>query len=317
MTRRSLTSWVLVCSVVLLCSGVPALSGVHLWRLTETFSNADGTIQFIEMTTCCGSAGGEIFVSGHVLSSGSHTFMFPANLTMTTLNKHLLLATNAFAALPGAPPPDYIIADNFFSATGGDTITFSAYDTMIFAVGVQPTDGRTSLNKNPDDITDTTFTALNSPTNLHEQTGSVNAVTGPPGVPDGTGGTRPVTASLLAQDGSALQVSFDVASCTNAANRHIIYGEKSGLPPAPGGVFGPTGSVCGIGNTSPYDWLGVPQPTDGFNLIWFLLVTTDAGGVEGSWGVDGAGLERVGPGNGGASGTCALTKNAGNTCGHP
>jgi len=316
MTRRSLTSWVLVFSVVLLCSSIPALSGVHLWRVTETFSNADGTIQFIEMTTCCGSAGGEIFVSGQPLSSNTHVFNFPANLTMATANKHLLLATNGFAALPGAPAPDYIIVDNFFSP-GGDTITFSVYDTMIFPAGVHPTDGTNSLNKNEDDINDVTFVARNSPTNLHEQTGSVSAVTGPPGVPDGTGGTRPVTTSMLAADGSGLQVSFDVASCTNAANRHIIYGQKSGFPPTAGGVFSPIGSVCSIGNTSPYDWLGVPQPTDGFPLIWFLLVTTDAGGVEGSWGVDSVGHERVGPGNGGASGTCAVTKNAANTCGHP
>jgi hypothetical protein len=317
MRRGSLTSWVMVCSVVLLCSSVPALSGVHLWRITESFSNASGTIQFIEMTTCCGSAGGEIFLSNQPLSSNSHTFTFPANLTMATPNKHVLLATSAFAALAGAPVPDYIIVENFFSPAG-DTLTFSVYDTVTFPTGVvHPTDGTNSLNKLPDDMTDTTFAARNSPTNLHEQTGSVTAVTGPPAVPDGTGGTRPLTASLQAPDGSGLQVSFDVASCTNAADRHIIYGEKSGLPTAPGGVMRPTGSVCAIGNTSPYDWLGVPQPTDGFPLIWFLLVTTDANGVEGSWGVDSAGLERVGPGNGGASGTCAVTKNAANTCGHP
>ena len=315
MRPGSRISWTLVCTLVLLCSSVPALSGVHLWRLTETFSNADGTIQFIEMTTCCGSAGGEIFLSGQPLTSNGHSFTFPSNLTMATANKHLLLATSGYAALPGAPAPDYIIADNFFSP-GGDTITFSVYDTMIFPAGVHPTDGTNSLNKNEDDVGDVTFVARNSPTNLHEQTGSISAVSGPPGVPDGTGGTTPLTVAAVAPDGSTLRVSFDVASCTNAANRHILFGQGRGLPAAPGGVFTLLGSVCGIGSTTPYDWVGVPQATDGSNLIWILMVATDASGVEGSWGVDSGGRERLGPGNNGASGTCAVTKSVANACGH-
>src|SRR2546427_5652530 len=162
MKPRPWISWALVGTVVLLFSSVPALSGVHLWRLTETFSNTDGTIQFIEMTTCCGSVGGEIFVSGQSLSSNSHSFTFPPNLTMATANKHLLLATSGFAALPGAPAPDYIIADNFFS-TGGDTIPFAVFDTMIFPAGVHPTDGTKSLNKKQDHATHTTLVAPHSP----------------------------------------------------------------------------------------------------------------------------------------------------------
>src|SRR5262245_22342574 len=175
---------ILICFVVLLSSGVPAWSGVHLWRVTELFSNADGTIQFIEMTTCCGSAGGEVFVGGQHLSSNGHDFVFPANLAPGT-NHHILLATDGFAALPGAPTRDYTIPANFFS-TGGDTITFAVYDTMIFGAGTLPTNGSSSLNQNEDDATDTAFIAVNSPTNLGENTGSVNAGGGPPAVPDGT-----------------------------------------------------------------------------------------------------------------------------------
>ena len=125
MRPQPMMSWFVVCSVVLLCSGAPAWSGVHLWRLEEIFSNADGTIQFIEMATCCGSVGGETHLTNNVLSSNTQSFRFPADLTMATPNKHVLLATSGFAALPGAPAPDYIIVDNFFS-TSSDTITFSA-----------------------------------------------------------------------------------------------------------------------------------------------------------------------------------------------
>src|SRR5437867_12170092 len=105
MRPGSRISWTLVCTLVLLCSSVPALSGVHLWRLTETFSNADGTIQFIEMTTCCGSAGGEIFLSGQVPSSHSHSFTFPSHPTLATANQHPPLAPSRYPALPGAPAP--------------------------------------------------------------------------------------------------------------------------------------------------------------------------------------------------------------------
>lgn len=305
---------VVACLVLLLCATAPAVGGVHLWRVKEIFSNASGTIQFIEIATCCGSTT-ENFLGGHVLQSNTHSFTFPSNVAGETLNKHVLLATSGFAALAGAPTPDHIIADNFFS-TDADTITFSVYDTLVFPSGKLPTNGTTSLNKDPDDASDTTFAARNSPTNFADQTGVVTAVSGPPAVPDGSWGSTPMTVMSLAPDASTLRVSFDVTSCTNAAQHHILFGQRSGLPAAPGGTFALLGGVCSIGTTSPYDWVGVPQASDGSNLIWFLVVTTDASFVEGSWGVDSGTNERVGPGNNGSSGACASVKSTTNTCGH-
>jgi hypothetical protein len=317
MNSRSRMTLILAGALILFCGSHSAQGGVHLWRLTELFSNADGTIQFIEMTTCCGSAGGEIFVGGQHLRSNTGDFIFPGNLTMTTANKHLLLGTSGYASLPGAPAPDYIIPDHFFS-TGGDTLSFAVYDTMIFGAGALPINGTNSLQKDQEDPTDTNIVGVNSPTNLHEQTGSVSAITGPPGVPDGTAGTTPLRVASLAADGSSLRVSFDTTSCaSNVANHHIVYGQRAGFPAAPGGIYTPLGSVCAIGNASPYDWTGVPDPTDGSGLIWFIVVATDSAGVEGSWGVDGAHNERRGPGNNGADGTCSVVKDAANTCGHP
>jgi hypothetical protein len=300
--------------LMLLFGSVPAFSGVHLWRVKEVFSNADGTIQFIEIAVCCGSTG-EIFIGTHPVTSNTHTFPFPSDLTGSTLNKHILLATSGFAALPGAPTPDHIIPNNFFSTTA-DTIAFDVYDTLVFSAGQLPTNGITSLNRDPDDPTHTIFPASNSPRNFAGQQGSVNASSGPPGVPDGTGGMTPMTVASLNADGSNLQVSFAVGSCTNAANHHILYGQRSGLPAALGGTFTLLGSTCSIGTTSPYSWLGVPQASDGSGLIWFLVVATNTSGIEGSWGKDKNGNERVGPGNNGASGTCAVLKDVTNTCGH-
>jgi hypothetical protein len=303
-----------LCGLVLLSGSHPAWSGVHLWRVKEIFSNASGTVQFIELATCCGSTGENFLANQQVTSTGS-AFVIPSNVAGSTLNKHLLLATADFAALTGAPVPNYIIPDNFIS-TGGDTITFAIYDTLIFAAGVLPTDGTTSLNKNPNDATDTTFTALNSPTNYAGQTGSVTVVSGAPAVPDGGGGTTPMTVRAMDADASTLEISFDVGSCMNAADHHVIYGDVSGLPPAPGGIYTPLGAVCGAGVATPYLWVGAPAVDEPGELLWFILVATDDAVVEGSWGTDAFGQERQGPGNGGASGICALVKTLDNACGN-
>jgi hypothetical protein len=42
------------------------------------------------------------------------------------------------------------------------------------------------------------------------------------------------------------------------------------------------GGQCGIGNSSPYAWNGVPAPSAG-QFIWFVIVG-DAGTTESSWG---------------------------------
>src|SRR5687768_14308332 len=97
-----------------LCATSQAAS--HLWRFQEVFSNADGSIQFIEMKECCG-APNETFLDNKWVKSTlvNVNYIFQNNLPCTncTANKHLLLATQAFADLPGAPTPDFIIPPNF------------------------------------------------------------------------------------------------------------------------------------------------------------------------------------------------------------
>lgn len=141
-----------------------ARAGAHTWRITEVFSNADGTIQFVELRESFGGAG-EIFLGGLPLTSNSTVFNFSNNLTPPTSNKYLLVATPAFAALPGAPTPDFTLPTNFLS-TLGDTVRYHVYDTWTF--GAIPTDGVNSLSRS-------TGVGPNSPTNYAGQTGSVNA----------------------------------------------------------------------------------------------------------------------------------------------
>ena len=144
-------------------------AGSHTWDFTEVFSNADGTVQFLEMRECCGGAN-ETGVNGKTISSASHSFMLPGPaLTPPTSNKHYLIATAAFAALPGAPTPDAIIPAGslpFFFSTGGDTVNYVPWDTWAF--GAVPTDGINSLKRNG-------TVSANDPTNYAGVTGSVDA----------------------------------------------------------------------------------------------------------------------------------------------
>jgi len=98
-------------------------------------------------------------------------------VTPPTNDKFYLIATPAFAALPGAPTPDVLLPAGvipFFSASG-DSVDFVTYDTCTFASA--PTDGFTSR----DCLTNTN--GSNSPTNYAGATGSVNANPAPVGVP--------------------------------------------------------------------------------------------------------------------------------------
>lgn len=306
--RKRGISYAAVAASLMLGSATPGIfAGAHTWDVNEMFSNADGTIQFIELREAGGGTG-EIGVGGHLLTSNTGSFLITNNVASPTSFKHILFGTAAFAALPGAPTVDYTIPANFFSING-DTITYNPYDSRTFGPGALPTDGVRSLNN---DLT----TGINSPTNYAGQTGSVNAAPAPPAVPDGSGTSTPMTVVALDAAGSQLSISWDTSSCAGAGNHHIVYGGGSQLPTTPGGAFGIQGSVCAIGNTSPFVWNPAPNPTDGTRLLWWLIVTGNGSGTEGSWGRNSGGAERRGPGTNGSSNQCGFTdKSVTNTCG--
>jgi MYXO-CTERM domain-containing protein len=167
--------------MVLTLAPLRADASFHLWRIKEIFSNADGSIQFIELF--CDTAG-QGFLSGHTLTASdgttTRTFTFPSNVAEST-NKHLLLATPGFVNLPGAVPPDYILpCGPFFPPNASQImIDFAGFDAVMFAGATLPKDGVHSL-------TDSNLTAnvaalvsgTNSPTNVSSAAGSVTLTTG-------------------------------------------------------------------------------------------------------------------------------------------
>ena len=156
--------------LALLALGLPAetFAASHQWRFSEVFSNADGSVQFIEMQECCG------FSAEHQLTgkwihtvNGNPRYNFPSNTNGATDRQYLLFGTQAFANLPNAPTPDYIIPANFL-LTGGDVLEYWMYGDATWGYGAMPTDGILAL------LRDGT-TATNSPTNFAGESGSVDA----------------------------------------------------------------------------------------------------------------------------------------------
>jgi hypothetical protein len=159
--------------VLLAFAAAPVHAHFHLWNFTEVFSNADGSVQFIELFT---TAPDEFDADGEFLKSSTKTYTFPVDLPGTTTNKQFIVATAAFAALPGAVTPDYVIPDNFFDPVS-DTLRLcrnnclggNLYDTRTFTN--LPNDGVTSLNY------PSVTQATNTPTNFAGASGSVNLIT--------------------------------------------------------------------------------------------------------------------------------------------
>jgi hypothetical protein len=144
----------------------------HLWNFSEIFSNASGSVQYVELF--CTDAN-EQGVGPFTITSNAHTFNFVTNLPNTaTANTYILVATSGFGSLAGGVTPDYIIPSNFF-ATGGGTLNYAS-GVQVWSYGAVPTDGTHSLLRNGS-------TAINSPTNYAGQGGSVNLATAVPMLP--------------------------------------------------------------------------------------------------------------------------------------
>ncbi len=178
MLRNRVLAAIAVASPALFAASAHA--GAHTWRVHEVFSNASGTIQFIELQECCGLPG-ETFLAGYDVRSVAtgNIVTIPANLVGNTANKNLLFGTVAFAALPGAPAVNYTIPAGFFS-TAGDTIQYGqnppamVSDAFTFGAGVLPTNGKDSITVT-NFVTHAFTIGPNSPKNFAGASGNVDA----------------------------------------------------------------------------------------------------------------------------------------------
>ncbi len=105
----------LFCAIAL---SLRAHASFHLWKIDQIYSNADGSVQFVEMLN---PADGEnlLFSNGAKLDSigaTNATFNFPSNLSSNqTANHHLLIATGPIAGVT----PDFTLPAHFLNLTNG------------------------------------------------------------------------------------------------------------------------------------------------------------------------------------------------------
>ncbi len=198
MFRRVIQPLSVRCALLcLLLASTHAYPAFHLVHINEVYSNADRSVQFIELEAF---AGGQIFFSGQTITaSGSVTnsFTFDHNLANGAAGAKILIATAGYAALSGVPVADFIVPNGFISA-GNVTINFVGVDTLT--IPMLPTDGTLSVDRN-------LATAVNSPTN---NTGVTGRVMLPP--------PAPTLSAVFTRKIHGAQGAFDLAVNTAAGN---------------------------------------------------------------------------------------------------
>ncbi len=119
----------------------------HLWKIHEVFSNADESVQYIQLHS--GESGqGNLAGQSLVSHNAEHSidFLFDKNLEGDTTNANLLLATSAFAELTGLEP-DFIIPAEFVSVSGGRLTFADGADEFQFQRESLPLNGTQALNR--------------------------------------------------------------------------------------------------------------------------------------------------------------------------
>lgn len=131
------------------CLVRPAQATFHLWHIDEVYSNASGTVQYIDFVQPSFIIDDERFLTEANLadSFSGNTYSFPTNLPAAPVaNQHFLVATPGYAALSGVPAPDYVLPTNDWFNPNGDTITYAGFvDSFTFSSGQLPTDGTHAL----------------------------------------------------------------------------------------------------------------------------------------------------------------------------
>ena len=228
-------------AALLAAAVLPAQASFHLWAISELYSNADGSVQFLELTAITSA---QEFVAGHTLTSSSggtrHSFRVPRDLPGDTSGRKMLFGTEGFAAL-GVVTPDFVVPNGFFFPGGGEIDWAEGSD--VWDHGPVPTDGDNSLLRGGN-------TASNSPTNFARNTGHVTLVTTPPAAAlnvEGLWWRSPAGSESgwgvnITQQGDILFATwFTYDSSNNGMWLVMSSGQKSGTNAWTGQLFRTTG----------------------------------------------------------------------------
>ena len=157
--------------IALLLISNQARAAFHLWTISEIYSSADRSVQFVEFSTAFSGqtvVGGRTVTAFNSNSSLSVVFTIPSNFGSDTANRRFLIATPGFGSIQGSVTPDFVFTTTPFLFLGSGSLSFSGGDSVTYAN--LPTDGRGSLVRSGGSMV---FSAANSPQNYLGQTGSV------------------------------------------------------------------------------------------------------------------------------------------------
>jgi len=147
------------------------------------------------------------------------------------------------------------------------TPTFTVPTTGTYYLGFHCTSAKDMYYLIVDDIS-LTHSGVASCT-VHACTPSA----GPKPVPDGRLSGTAMKGTRTTANGSTISVTYDTSTCS-MADHSLLYGNLANVS-----TLTLSGSVCSIGNTSPYSWTTVPT---GNNVFW--VIVGDGGTTESSWG---------------------------------
>lgn len=215
----------------------PARAGFHLWEISEVFSSADGSVQFVEMRAQTGgqqffqSFGGASSVLRSTNSLGTSTFTFATNLPGDTTSRTCIIGTSNLASIPGGVTPNYIIPAGFVrraTGGGGAAVVFGPNPSFGMVVTNLPSDGVSALIRS---ASGALLVPTNSPRNFQNQSNSI--------VPTGF--------ASAAQSGGDLVLNFRTATGVNGSTgpNYAIEGSGTVSPPA----WSVATNVTGNGNT--------------------------------------------------------------------
>ncbi|NQV70250.1 MAG: hypothetical protein HQ498_09510 [Pseudohongiella sp.] len=128
----------------------PAFADFDQWQISELFSNAEGSVQYIELKT---AASNQLDLSGLTLvasdASGSqqNSLVFGANLAGETLNSKLLIATPSFVQSTGLSA-DFEIANGFLFTEGGSLNFANGTATLNYGAAQLAKNGVQSMDSN-------------------------------------------------------------------------------------------------------------------------------------------------------------------------
>ena len=174
-----------------LALATPAQAAFHLWNICEVYTDASGSLQFIEFFTTFGfqqSVGAQTIFVTNAANTVTHSFTIPAHLPSDSASHAFLIGTAGITNF-GAPTPNYIIPTNFFFNDGGRIKFFGANSGPYTAL---PTDG--SLSR-----TWAGGNAVNTPQNFAGTVGQIVIVN--PNLPPVVSITNPPDSTLFAAPG--------------------------------------------------------------------------------------------------------------------